>query len=427
MIVPMQSRDAFLATTPAVGDPQRLAADALLLLRSGGGDGPMLMERLAAWIVAAATRAADVSRCHLHRSRTRRMTDPPRNNAPNTRGRPFEPGNPGRPKGARHRITRAAEALLDGETEALTRKAIELALAGDGMALRLCLERILPPRKERPVDIELPSLTGAKDAVAASAALLAAVAGGEIAPGEATRDRQAAGAAPAGDRGARPGNPPGGIGGAATMTDRAMERRVCAVEKRLGVTGRPLEQLSDLDLLGAIEAVSQHLAAAGNTDAADTLAQHDAQEAALRAFWERADMTGRQQPGAGGRRALALPARPSAMARGDPRAGRAALGGERGRAVAEDRRVRMSGEQDMLSRLQHRIERLEGGDRGSRVIVVKVGHLDGDDDSIVADALAEAGITRLPNDLLVRVLNFSADRLDPPASVVAVHAQGAGR
>ena len=81
----------------------------------------------------------------------------------------------------------------------------------------------------------------------------------------------------------------------------------------------------------------------------------------------------------------------------------------------------------MLSRLQHRIERLEGGDRGSRMIVVKVGHLDRDDDSIVADALAEAGITRLPNDLLVRVLNFSADRLDPPASVVAVHAQGAGR
>ena len=41
-------------------------------------------------------------------------------------------GNPaGKPKGARHRATLAAEALLDGEAEALTRKAIELALAGD--------------------------------------------------------------------------------------------------------------------------------------------------------------------------------------------------------------------------------------------------------------------------------------------------------
>ena len=114
------------------------------------------------------------------------MTKPAGNNAPATRGRPFAPGNPGRPKGARHRITRVAEALLDGEAEALTRKAVDLALAGDGMALRLCLERILPPRKERPVDIVLPALIGPQDAVAASAALLAAVAAGEIAPGEAS-------------------------------------------------------------------------------------------------------------------------------------------------------------------------------------------------------------------------------------------------
>ena len=65
------------------------------------------------------------------------------------RGRPFKPGqsgNPlGRPKGARNRATIAAEALLDGEAEALTRKAIELALDGDTTALRLCLERLMPP------------------------------------------------------------------------------------------------------------------------------------------------------------------------------------------------------------------------------------------------------------------------------------------
>ena len=80
------------------------------------------------------------------------------------------------------------------------------------------------------------------------------------------------------------------------MTDRALARRVHAVEKRLGVTGRPLEQLSDLDLLGAIEMVSLALTADGNTDAADTLAQHDAQEAALRTFWQRSDITGRNSP-----------------------------------------------------------------------------------------------------------------------------------
>jgi hypothetical protein len=49
------------------------------------------------------------------------MTDSPRNNAAKTRGRPFAKGNPGRRKGARHRATVAAEALLDGEAEALTR------------------------------------------------------------------------------------------------------------------------------------------------------------------------------------------------------------------------------------------------------------------------------------------------------------------
>ena len=59
------------------------------------------------------------------------------------------------------------------------------------------------------------------------------------------------------------------------------------------MTGRPLEQLSDLDLLGAIEAVSLALAAEGNADAKGTLAQHDAQEATLRAFWQRSDMAGR--------------------------------------------------------------------------------------------------------------------------------------
>ena len=77
------------------------------------------------------------------------------------------------------------EALLEGEAEALTRKAVELALAGDGLALRLCLDRLLPALRERPVSVELPPLGSPKDAVAASSALLASVAAGELAPGEA--------------------------------------------------------------------------------------------------------------------------------------------------------------------------------------------------------------------------------------------------
>lgn len=111
----------------------------------------------------------------------------PRKNAPTTRGRPFEPGNPGRPKGARHRTTLAIEALLEGEHEKLTRKAVELALGGDTTALRLCLERLAPARKDAPVSVELPRIEKPADAVAASAALIEAVSAGEITPDEAGR------------------------------------------------------------------------------------------------------------------------------------------------------------------------------------------------------------------------------------------------
>ena len=111
----------------------------------------------------------------------------PRKSAPKTRGKPFGPGNPGKPKGTRHRVTLAIEALLEGEHEKLTRKAIDMALGGDGPALRLCLERLAPPRKDAPIAIDLPAVTSAADTVAASTAVLAAVSIGEITPDEAGR------------------------------------------------------------------------------------------------------------------------------------------------------------------------------------------------------------------------------------------------
>ena len=80
--------------------------------------------------------------------------------APKQRGRPFpkgRSGNPqGRPPGARNAATVIAEQLLDGEAEALTRKAIDKAKEGDMTALRLCLDRVVPPRRERPVLFPLP-------------------------------------------------------------------------------------------------------------------------------------------------------------------------------------------------------------------------------------------------------------------------------
>ena len=103
------------------------------------------------------------------------------------RGRPFAPGNPGKPRGARHRVSRAVEALMEGEHERLTRIAIDKALEGDTAALRLCLDRIARPRRDAPVSIELPPVRSAADAAEASASVLASVAEGEVTPDEAGR------------------------------------------------------------------------------------------------------------------------------------------------------------------------------------------------------------------------------------------------
>jgi hypothetical protein len=114
------------------------------------------------------------------------MTD--RKNGTTTEGRnpdgTFAPGNPGRPRGARHKTTLAVQELLDGEAEALTRKAIELALAGDMAALRLCVERIAPPRKDAPVSFDLPQIEKAQDGAEAAQAILQAVSTGELTPTE---------------------------------------------------------------------------------------------------------------------------------------------------------------------------------------------------------------------------------------------------
>jgi len=94
----------------------------------------------------------------------------------------FSSGNPGKPKGTRHKVTRAVEKLLGDQSEALTQKAVDLALEGDTAALRLCLERIAPPRKDSPVSFALPLMKTAKDAAVAAQSALKAVSEGEITP-----------------------------------------------------------------------------------------------------------------------------------------------------------------------------------------------------------------------------------------------------
>jgi len=95
-------------------------------------------------------------------------------------------GNPaGRPKGSRSRATQALEAIFDGEAEAITRKAIEMALGGDPAVMRMCLDRLVPPRRDRPVTFDLPPIDTAADITVASRTLLEAVAAGDLTPSEA--------------------------------------------------------------------------------------------------------------------------------------------------------------------------------------------------------------------------------------------------
>ena len=96
-------------------------------------------------------------------------------------------GNPaGRRPGSRNKATESAELLLEGEAEALTRKAVELALGGDPMALRLCLDRLIPPRRGRKVQLDtVPPVCDVAELRPTMAAVTRAAVTGEISPGEA--------------------------------------------------------------------------------------------------------------------------------------------------------------------------------------------------------------------------------------------------
>ncbi|QAY76418.1 hypothetical protein [Sphingosinicella sp. BN140058] len=109
----------------------------------------------------------------------------------------FKPGNPGKPRGARHRATQMVEASLHGELEEIVGWLIRKARWGDMQAIRLCIDRLLPRPQEAPVTFDLPPMHSPADVADAGAQVLAAVAAGEITIGEGSRlmgllDRQVA-------------------------------------------------------------------------------------------------------------------------------------------------------------------------------------------------------------------------------------------
>ena len=104
---------------------------------------------------------------------------------PKIRGRPFQPGNSGRPPGSKNKTTRLVEQLVAGDAEKLGRKMIELAKQGNVRCLEYCLDRLLPKRSGRPLDFQLPAINNVQDLIAAMATITTAVNNGDLTAEEA--------------------------------------------------------------------------------------------------------------------------------------------------------------------------------------------------------------------------------------------------
>ncbi len=102
----------------------------------------------------------------------------------------FKPGQSGnvagKPTGTRSKSTRLLLALMEGDAADITKAVITAAKNGDLMAARIILDRLIAPAKERPVNVDLPDTSTSEGVSAAQSAILQAVAGGELLPGEAS-------------------------------------------------------------------------------------------------------------------------------------------------------------------------------------------------------------------------------------------------
>jgi predicted DNA-binding protein (UPF0251 family) len=104
------------------------------------------------------------------------------------RGRPFTPGNTagrGRPKGSRNKASSDGQDLLDKYAPHLVGKCIERALKGDDRsAMRICMDRILPARRDASIRVSLPRIKTARDLEKAAEKVTQAIGSGRIAPAE---------------------------------------------------------------------------------------------------------------------------------------------------------------------------------------------------------------------------------------------------
>jgi len=95
------------------------------------------------------------------------------------RGKPFQAGNKygrGRPRGSRNKVTRVCQDTLDSHAENLIKKCLVLAYQGNPTAMRLCMERLMPARRQRTLQFKLPPIKTITDVAVASESVVSGVA-----------------------------------------------------------------------------------------------------------------------------------------------------------------------------------------------------------------------------------------------------------
>jgi hypothetical protein len=103
------------------------------------------------------------------------------------RGRAFQPGNTfgqGRPKGSRNKVKFPGQRLLEEDGENLVRKCILLAMQGSLSAMRICMERLSPARREACIQMSLPRIRTVQDVAQAAEKVTQAVGHGDLTPSQ---------------------------------------------------------------------------------------------------------------------------------------------------------------------------------------------------------------------------------------------------
>ena len=94
---------------------------------------------------------------------------------------PGQSGNPsGRPQGSRNKATLIAEQLIDGQAEELVKMCISMAKKGDTTAMKIMMDRLIPPRRDRSIQLGLPDVKTPKDVLSTIGIVIKSIGDGKL-------------------------------------------------------------------------------------------------------------------------------------------------------------------------------------------------------------------------------------------------------